>query len=138
MVVLPAHALARVLRGGASGFGPLLSVLLFLSNFSSKGGLAFDDARPSLAGVDGNCTAGPEPTLVSHTTLLDFGAPGVGGDDFPCRPAFGASDVIFHHGLGKLIIVSDEGGEIAVVSVDGLTVQCFSPQPDNIAGQIAR
>eukprot|EP00240_Pyramimonas_obovata_P012810 CAMPEP_0118947934 /NCGR_PEP_ID=MMETSP1169-20130426/46924_1 /TAXON_ID=36882 /ORGANISM="Pyramimonas obovata, Strain CCMP722" /LENGTH=241 /DNA_ID=CAMNT_0006894245 /DNA_START=247 /DNA_END=969 /DNA_ORIENTATION=+ len=38
---------------------------------------------------------------------------------------------MFHRGLGKLLIVSDEG-QVAAVSLDGKKVQCFSPVPDQI------
>eukprot|EP00976_Prorocentrum_cordatum_P063568 1177136-Prorocentrum_minimum.AAC.1 len=112
----------------------LLTVLVVINFSTSDEGPACDEShQPPLAGACRDCTVGPSPGLVidSHVEVLDFGVPGFGGEAFPCESDFGASDIIFHQGLGKLIIVSDEG-QVAVVSLDGKKVQCFSPVPDDI------
>lgn len=76
------------------------------------------------------CRAGPAARLDPDNSevLVDF-AGGIGEDGFLCDPEFAPSDVIFHPGLQRLVIVSDKG-QVAIVTLDGSMVHCFSPQPD--------
>lgn len=55
----------------------------------------------------------------SHKVLHDFESQVPG-----CTPDFGPSGIVYHPGLDRLVVISDKGGQFAILKTDGSEVHC--------------